>query len=163
TWNITASNAAGSGPTSGTTTVSDAMPSGYVLNVVVSDASWNCSGSTSVMLNCTGTQAVNSGGSFPAIQITVAVPGTSPTGVPNVSVTFQAPASGPSGTFGAPCSGTTCVVTSNASGVATAGTLTANGVIGGPYNVAATAGAIGPVNFALTNTPPPPDVTSVIP
>ncbi|MGD1093719.1 MAG: PKD domain-containing protein, partial [Bryobacteraceae bacterium] len=72
-----------------------------------------------------------------------------------VSVTFTAPAlTGASGTFAN--STITTTVTTNASGVATATTFTANGILGGPYNVAATvSGAATPANFVLTNTAGP--------
>ncbi|HTM51704.1 MAG TPA: Ig-like domain-containing protein, partial [Bryobacteraceae bacterium] len=71
--------------------------------------------------------------------------------VPNVSVTFTAPASGASGAFGG-----SATVTTDSGGVATAPTFTANSVAG-TYNVnASTAGVASPAAFALTNTPGPP-------
>jgi hypothetical protein len=75
-------------------------------------------------------------------------------GVPNVSVTFQAPASGPSGTFGSPCNSVTCVVATNAMGVATVPTVTANGTAGS-YQVNGTVTSFTPAVFALTNVAPP--------
>jgi hypothetical protein len=72
--------------------------------------------------------------------------------VSGVTVTFTAPSSGASGTFtGGTNGGLTATATTNASGVASAPVFTANSTAGGPYNVTATAGAIGPANFALTN------------
>jgi uncharacterized repeat protein (TIGR01451 family) len=91
-----------------------------------------------------------------ATNLQVTVKDAADVGVLGASVTFQAPASGPSGSFASPCSGTTCVVTANASGVATAPVFTANGTVGGPYNVTATVGAVGPANFSLTNSATPP-------
>ncbi|WP_421693946.1 beta strand repeat-containing protein [Aestuariivirga sp.] len=70
--------------------------------------------------------------------------------VPNLDVSFTAPATGASGTF---ANGTrTVTVQTNASGIATASTLTANTVTG---TFTATATYLGgtPVNFTLTNTP----------
>lgn len=69
--------------------------------------------------------------------------------VSGVTVTFEAPASGASGTF---TNGTnTTTATTNASGVASA-TFTANGTVGGPYTVnAAAAGVSTPASFSLTN------------
>ncbi len=75
-----------------------------------------------------------------------------------VSVTFTAPASGPSGSFAAAgCTGQpptrVCVVSTAADGTATATTLTAN-TNAGTYAVSATAtgGSTPSVNFSLTNT-----------
>jgi hypothetical protein len=64
--------------------------------------------------------------------------------IPNVNVTFTAPATGPSGTF----SGDATVAT-DASGVATAPTFTANSLTGS-YVVTATSGAVS-TTFNLTN------------
>ncbi len=74
-------------------------------------------------------------------------------GVAGVTVTFSAPASGPSAAFGGPTT-----VATDASGVATSPALTANGQEG-HYTISASAAGIGnPVLFPLTNTttPPPP-------
>ena len=66
--------------------------------------------------------------------------------VPNVSVTFAAPAqTGPSGTFSG-----SATVTTDSTGTATAPTFTANGNAGGPYNVTAMAGSLS-VTFSETN------------
>jgi filamentous hemagglutinin family protein len=68
----------------------------------------------------------------------------------DISVSFAAPGSGPSGTF----SGSTTLLT-NASGTVTAPTLTANG-IDGNFNVTATSAVIpGTATFSLANTPLP--------
>ena len=68
-----------------------------------------------------------------------------------VSVTFTAPANGPSGTFAG--GGTTATVTTNFQGVATSPIFTANANAGGPYNVnAAVAGVPNPATYSLTNT-----------
>jgi hypothetical protein len=66
--------------------------------------------------------------------------------VPNVTVTFTAPASGPSGAF---AGGANTAVTS-ASGVATSATFTANGTFGS-YSVTAKVGTVGSASFSLTN------------
>jgi uncharacterized repeat protein (TIGR01451 family) len=222
-WDITVTNAAGSAATTGTTTVSDTLPTGYTVSSFSgTDPSWSCNGNSTQTATCTSTSAVNVGSSFLVVKITVNVPLNSPVsvsntgkaygggdlthatlataatgsdavsvtqtagaiiatagtpqntkintafamnlqatvrdasnvGVPNVSVTFQAPASDPSGTFGSPCSGTTCVVQTNSSGVATAPTFTANGTLGS-YTVTATTGSLTPANFALTNVAVP--------
>ncbi len=72
-------------------------------------------------------------------------------GVPNITVTFTAPASGPSGTFaGGSLTGTAIT---NASGIAMAPVFTANGTAGGPYVVTASSLVTTPANFLLTNDP----------
>ncbi len=116
----------------------------------------NTAGAAATMTAQAGTtpQSTVHGSSFgTALAVKVVDSHSNP--VSGVSVTFTAPASGPSGTF-ATCSGgnataETCTVTSNTSGVATASTLTANSTVGGPYSVAATSGALTAVDFSLTN------------
>jgi hypothetical protein len=72
--------------------------------------------------------------------------------VPNVTVTFIAPGqTAASVTFAAGRNS----ATTNAQGMATSPVITANGHLGGPYNVAASAG-IFTTNFTLTNTSGPP-------
>ncbi|MBL8169609.1 MAG: VCBS repeat-containing protein [Acidobacteria bacterium] len=69
--------------------------------------------------------------------------------VPNVTVTFTAPNSGPSGTF--TDSMLTATATTNNAGIATASRFTANGKPG-PYRVVAVvSGVLTPANFALMN------------
>ena len=82
------------------------------------------------------------------LQATVADGGGNP--VPNVTVTFTAPAqTGASGTF----AGGANTATTDANGVATSAVFTANANAGGPYTVTATvAGVTSPANFSLTNT-----------
>ena len=72
--------------------------------------------------------------------------------VPGVTVTFNAPTTGPSGYF----NGGAAVVqeTTNTNGIAEPPSFTANGQAGGPYYVTATLPGINPVQFALTNLPP---------
>jgi Bacterial Ig-like domain (group 3)/FG-GAP-like repeat/Beta-propeller repeat/Divergent InlB B-repeat domain len=72
---------------------------------------------------------------------------------PGQTVTFSAPASGPSGTFAG--SVTSVNVTANASGNAQAPVFTANS-IAGAYTVTASATAYFAANFNLTNNPGPP-------
>lgn len=70
--------------------------------------------------------------------------------VPNVVVTFNAPANGASGTF----AGGVNTATTNAGGVATSVVFTAN-AIAGAYTVTATSGSATLANFALTNVAAP--------
>jgi len=72
--------------------------------------------------------------------------------VQGVSVTFTAPSSGASGLFadgGVPA--LTDMETTDANGNATSTVFTANAIVGGPYNVVASATGLTSVNFALTN------------
>jgi hypothetical protein len=86
-----------------------------------------------------------------ATQLAVDVRDASGTLVQGVSVTFAAPASGPSGTFGASASAT---VVTNASGRATAPVFTANATAGAYLVMAQAAGGSTPsTSFSLTNTP----------
>lgn len=69
--------------------------------------------------------------------------------IAGVTVTFTAPATGPTAFF----QGGTNTAVTNASGVATSVNIIASNTAGGPYNVAATVvGVATPANFALTNT-----------
>ena len=71
--------------------------------------------------------------------------------VPNVTVTFAAPASGASATF--PGGGLSATGVTNASGIATSPVPSANGTAGG-YLVSASVGAlVAPDAFSLTNLP----------
>lgn len=70
--------------------------------------------------------------------------------VPNLNVTFTAPATGAGGTFAS--GSTTFSTTTNGSGVATASTFTANTTAGSFAVNATVAGVATPAGFALTNT-----------
>jgi len=74
--------------------------------------------------------------------------------VSGVSVTFTAPASGASGTFLTSGTNTETDVTGT-NGVAISSAFKADAIAGGPYTVAATAGALAPANFSLTNSAAP--------
>ncbi len=74
--------------------------------------------------------------------------------VPNVNVTFTAPASGASGVFIS--NGLTSItVATGVTGIAVA-PFRANVTVGGPYTVTASATGLTTVNFSLTNTVGPP-------
>ena len=71
TYSVMVGNA-GTGPTSGTVTVTDAMPSGLT-PVSMAGTGWNCSSNT-----CTRSDVLNPGASYPSITVTVNVaPGAS--------------------------------------------------------------------------------------
>src|SRR5262249_27789846 len=67
TYSVSVSNAAGAGPTSGTVTVAEALPSGLSL-VSMAGTGWSCSSNT-----CSRSDALNPGSSYPAITVTVNV------------------------------------------------------------------------------------------
>jgi Fe-S cluster assembly iron-binding protein IscA len=83
-----------------------------------------------------------------ALQVTVM--DTSGNLLPNLTVTFTAPASGASGMFANGTATTTAVT--NSSGVATASAFTANGAAGSYSVTASVPGVITTASFSLTNT-----------
>ena len=88
TLTVTVSNTGvASSTTSGTTTVTETLPTGYTV-ASFSGSGWSCSGTNAV--TCTSTQAVAGGASFNAIGIEVSVPANAP----NPTVTNAATASG---------------------------------------------------------------------
>ena len=112
----------------------------------------NAGAATTITATAGTPQSATSSTAFATnLAATVVDAGSNP--VSGVVVTFTAPGSGASGVFSDSTTNTT-TATTNASGVATAATFTANTTVGGPYTVTATAGALGPANFSLTNTAP---------
>src|SRR5262249_59591792 len=67
TYGVSVSNASGAGPTTGTVTVTEALPSGLRL-VSMAGTGWSCSSNT-----CSRSDALNPGSSYPAITVTVNV------------------------------------------------------------------------------------------
>ena len=86
-WDVTVSN---TGPaTTGTTTVSDTLPTGYtVANFSTTSASWSCMGMGTNTATCTSTSAINGGTSFPTIRIIVNIPAASPASVTNTAKAY---------------------------------------------------------------------------
>ena len=70
TYNVTVSNAAGAGPTSGTVTVTETVPTGMTL-MSMAGSGWACPGTAAN--NCTRGDALGSGASYPGITVTVNV------------------------------------------------------------------------------------------
>ncbi|HXP88258.1 MAG TPA: hypothetical protein VN841_26240 [Bryobacteraceae bacterium] len=66
-YTVTVSNAASAGPTSGTVSVSETPSPGLTI-VSIAGAGWNCSGT-----NCTRSDVLNPGASYPAITVLFAV------------------------------------------------------------------------------------------
>jgi len=69
-YTVTVSNTNGAGPTSGTVTVTDILPAGLTL-VSMSGTGWACPGTQAN--NCTRSDVLNGGGSYPAITVKVNV------------------------------------------------------------------------------------------
>ena len=61
----------GTAATSGTTTVTDQLPAGFLVGPVVSGTGWSCSTSGSGLVTCTRSDTVAAGASYPNIGITV--------------------------------------------------------------------------------------------
>lgn len=77
-----------------------------------------------------------------------------------ISVTFTAPATGPSGTFASTSTNTESALT--VAGVATSSVFTANTTFNGAYNVVASVGALS-CNFSLTNRESPAQLLAAAP
>jgi len=86
---IVANGAAPTSETSGTTTVSDTLPSGYtVANFSGTSVTWSCSGTNTQTATCTSTAGISGGNPFPTIQVVVNVPANSPTSVTNTAKAY---------------------------------------------------------------------------
>jgi hypothetical protein len=84
-WDITVNNTAANSDTTGTTTVLDALPTGYTL-ASYTGTGWTCTGTSTV--SCTSSQVVAGGSSFNTIALTVNIPTTSPTSVTNTAEAY---------------------------------------------------------------------------
>src|SRR5271169_6088921 len=69
-YTVTVSNTAAAGPTSGTVTVTETVPAGMTL-VSMSGTGWTCPGT--LPNNCTRSDALTGGASYPAITVAVNV------------------------------------------------------------------------------------------
>src|SRR6185369_6064471 len=81
TYALTVSNTAGSGPTSGTVTVADTLPTGLTATAL-SGTGWTC---TVASVSCTRSDVLAAGASYPAITLTVTVSATAPASVTNTA------------------------------------------------------------------------------
>ncbi len=81
TYTLNVTNAAGSGPTTGTVTVTDTLPAGLTATALTG-AGWTCTLGT---LTCTRSDALAAGASYPSITLTVTVAATAPATVTNVA------------------------------------------------------------------------------
>jgi N-terminal glycosyl-hydrolase-114-associated domain/Galactose oxidase, central domain len=132
------------------TFTSNSIGGSYVVNATVAGAAspavfslTNTAAAGVVVVSGTNQNAsINTAFASPLVASVVTLSGTPVSGV---TVSFNAPASGASGTF----TGSNTAVT-NASGVATSTVFKANSVVG-TYNVGATASGAQPAIFTLTN------------
>jgi len=116
-WDISVANQSGSGPTSGTITVTDVLPSGmnnshqytYSLNGY-SGTGWTCNsaGTTTITVTCQSSTSI-SGGSSSLITLTVGVPSTSPVSVQNTASAYGG--GDPTHTSGSPATSNTDTAT----------------------------------------------------
>ena len=82
TYTVTVSNAANATPTNGTVTVTETVPTGMTLMSMVG-AGWSCPGTAAN--NCTRSDALAAGASYPAITVTVNVAGNAGTPLSNLA------------------------------------------------------------------------------
>ena len=80
-YTLTASNGTGSGPSSGTVTVTDTLPTGLTATGL-SGTGWSC---TLATVTCTRSDALAGGGSYPVITLTVNVASNAPASVTNTA------------------------------------------------------------------------------
>jgi Big-like domain-containing protein/dockerin type I repeat protein len=87
-WNITVNNTAANSDTSGTTNLSDTLPTVYTVSSFTGTG-WSCPGAVgSGSLSCTSSQVVAGGATFNTLQVTVNVPANSPTSVSNTALAW---------------------------------------------------------------------------
>jgi uncharacterized repeat protein (TIGR01451 family) len=80
TYTVTVSNAAGAGPTAGTVTVTETVPTGMTL-ASMAGTGWTCPGTAAN--NCTRSSALSGGASYPPITVTVDVASNAATPLSN--------------------------------------------------------------------------------
>jgi uncharacterized repeat protein (TIGR01451 family) len=71
-YTITVTNS-GDGPTSGTITVTDPVPTGLIVQVLITGNDWNCTASTSAVMKCQRSSALAAGASASSITLRVGV------------------------------------------------------------------------------------------
>jgi len=81
-YSLTVSNNASAGPSTGSVTVTDTLPSGFIL-VSMAGSGWSCAATT-----CTRSDALAGGASYPAIIVTASVSSSAPTQVTNQAIVW---------------------------------------------------------------------------
>ncbi len=85
TYSITVTNH-GTGPTSGTVTVTDSLPAGLTgISSIQAASPWTCSGTGTTVLTCTATTALAANASYPVITLNVSVAANPPISVTNTA------------------------------------------------------------------------------
>ena len=84
TYSLAVSNI-GSGPTSGSYTIGDVMPSGLSIAGLTPGAGWDCSASAATVVNCTSITVLAPGQSAPVVAVNVAIATTAPDSVTNTA------------------------------------------------------------------------------
>lgn len=74
--------------TVGQLTLTAAMPSGYNITAITAGAGWTCTGTGTQTMNCTTSQAVIGGNSFPVVTVSVQIPANSPSSVTSTTSTW---------------------------------------------------------------------------
>jgi uncharacterized protein (TIGR03437 family) len=141
-YTVTVSNAASSGPTSGSVTVSENAPTGLTL-ASMAGSGWSCTGST-----CTRSDVLSPGSSYPAITVTVNVASNAPSQVTNqVTVSGGGANSATASDVTAVVAGTSTPmpVTATPSTITTTGSTTLTASLG----VVSYVGRTGTVTFDL--------------
>jgi uncharacterized repeat protein (TIGR01451 family) len=84
TYRLVVSNL-GDGPTSGSYTIGDVMPSGLTISGLTPGAGWDCSASTATVVSCTRSTSLPAGQSAPVVFVTVAIAATAPASITNTA------------------------------------------------------------------------------
>jgi hypothetical protein len=79
-YTVTVGNVAGAEPTSGTVTVTEAVPNGLTLMGMSSGTTWSC---TLLSASCTTNTVLNPGSKYPSITVTLSMPYNAPASVSN--------------------------------------------------------------------------------
>jgi uncharacterized repeat protein (TIGR01451 family) len=149
TYTLTVNNAGG-GPTSGLVTVVDSLPS-PLLATAISGTGWTCVLAT---LTCTRADALAAGSSYPAITLTVNVPGTAT--VSTVTNTATVSGGAESNTANDTANDVTQILPPLS--ITPTATNNASVVAGGTaiyvFTVNTAGGPVGPINFACGSLPP---------
>ena len=156
TYTMVVSNAIAAGSTSGTVTVSDAIPSGLTL-VSMAGAGWSCASST-----CTRSDVLTAGASYPPITVTVNLAANAVSPLVNTATvsgggSAPASASAPAILSGAPILSIANVISTGAGGFAlgqqgaTYALTVSNAAVAGPTNATVTVSDTLPSGLTLVS------------
>jgi uncharacterized repeat protein (TIGR01451 family) len=144
TYNVTVSNRAAAGPTSGTVTATDTLPTGLTATAI-GGTGWGC---TLATLTCTTSNVLNGGTSYPPITVTVNVAGNAA-----ASLTNQVSVSGGGSAMASGSDPTTIILLPILSIASTHTGSFTQGQTGATYNVTVSnSAAAGPTSGTVTAT-----------